>query len=175
MQKGQPSSPKPSTEKGLFVDYIKPALIFIIITILVGARLPETLAEETGENLNLLVATLYAIVGVLLTTTRLHFLVSSFILYLLVIFNLPHGQTMTIITSLEGLLLLPLIAVSMWMALHISRILNFAMLLLGLGLLLPSDVPPPMHMDSSYLFASMIALLITPLIHILTTKRDRGL
>ncbi|MBF0369494.1 MAG: hypothetical protein HQL52_08570 [Magnetococcales bacterium] len=164
------SKPEPASLTGM----IKSGFIFFILVLSVGANLPAELAARVGVETNFLLGTLYALVAIWMLRNQ-NILVAIVVLILALGANIPMSSEGGNTGLWQNLAILTLIAVlGVWMGRYVSKILAILFLTVGIGVMLPPDYTARANLHMGILLTVLIALLLTPLLQIIFTRRLRA-
>ncbi|MBF0187174.1 MAG: hypothetical protein HQL50_04540 [Magnetococcales bacterium] len=148
----------------------KPLLIFVMLLLTLGANLPEDVAGEFGINTNFLLIALCVIVAVWMIK-HLHIFFVSVILIMVVASFLPGHQfgLPTIDNTFISISFIVIIGV--WLAARVSKVIGALFMVAGLMIFVPTGVVDAKEFDPQTLAAILCALILTPVIDMLTTGR----
>ncbi|MEO5377477.1 MAG: hypothetical protein H7832_06815 [Magnetococcus sp. DMHC-6] len=151
---------------------IRAVLVFTVLLLVVGANLPKEIAVQVGVESNFLLAALAAIVAVW-TVQHIHMLLVSLVIFLSLVANFSNFTNAPIPVNHSMAVLALIVLVGVWMAKNVSKIIALLFLTLGIGLLLPPEYTTVLHLDFGILLPLFIALLATPILIFLFSRRQR--
>lgn len=152
----------------MFIRSIKPMIILVAMVALISGLLrPEALAQMADNALYILA--LLCGLGVLWLTLATHYLLAAVVVWGALVFNMPRAGM-----DYQVVILALLILLGAWMTRYASKLVGPLVVIVGLVMILPRDVVQDAHVEMNALVGALIALLLTPIIDILTTRRKRA-
>lgn len=152
--------------------FMKTVAIFLVLAAAVGINLPEEMLEETGISSSFLLGLLFGLFGTWMSR-KVPFLVAAVVLILAFWSFVPASGNQVFGMDQNFLLLVVATLIGTAVTRHVNVLAGGTLLVLGLGLVMPDNAAELLKLNPPQLAGFGIAMVLTPLVDILTTRRKR--